>query len=155
MTDDVADLPQVWQQVVADLSPSLSSHHRAWLSITDLVGLIGTTALIAAPSGFARDTIERTLREPITAALSHRMQLPISLAVTVSENAANGSAEPEPPINANGFAQSGANGNGPSRARAASQGFRLLAPSRGRKRPGVGKVRNAVERCHNIFAQCG
>jgi transposase len=49
----------------------------------------------------------------------------------------------------------GAYGNGPSRARAASQGFRLLAPSRGQKRPGVGKVRNAVERCHNFFAQFG
>ncbi len=103
VTDDVADLPRVWQQVVADLSPSLSSHHRAWLSITDLVGLIGTTALIAAPSGFARDTIERTLREPITAALSHRMQLPISLAVTVSESAANGEADSGPTTNQNGF----------------------------------------------------
>ena len=112
MADDVADLPGVWHQVVADLSPSLSSHHRAWLSITDLVGLIGTTALIAAPSGFARDTIERTLREPITAALSHRMQLPISLAVTVSESAANGEAEAATPTNANGFAQSGASGDG-------------------------------------------
>jgi transposase len=49
----------------------------------------------------------------------------------------------------------GAYGNGPSRERAASQGFRLLAPGRGRKRPGVGKVRNAVERCHNFFAQFG
>ena len=88
MADDPADLQAVWQQVVVDLSSSLSSHQRAWLAITDLVGLIGTTALIAAPSGFARDTIERTLREPITAALSARMQLPISLAVTVSESAA-------------------------------------------------------------------
>lgn len=49
----------------------------------------------------------------------------------------------------------GAYGNGPSRERAASQGFRLEAPSRGHKRPGVGKVRNAVERCHNFFAQFG
>src|SRR6195952_5022813 len=86
--DDPADLQNVWQQVVADLSSSLTSHQRAWLSITDLVGMIGTTALLAAPSGFARDTIERTLREPITAALSDRMQLPITLAVTVSESAA-------------------------------------------------------------------
>lgn len=45
--------------------------------------------------------------------------------------------------------------NGPSRERAASQGFRLQAPSRGQKRPGVGRVRNAVERCHNFFAQFG
>lgn len=49
----------------------------------------------------------------------------------------------------------GAYGNGPSRGRAASQGFRLYAPGRGEKRPGVGKVRNAVERCHNFFAQFG
>ena len=49
----------------------------------------------------------------------------------------------------------GAYGNGPSRERAASQGFRLEAPGRGKKRPGVGKVRNAVERCHNFFAQFG
>ena len=88
MADDPADLQVVWQQVVTDLSSSLTSHQRAWLAITDLVGLIGTTALIAAPSGFARDTIERTLRDPITAALSDRLQLPISLAVTVSESVA-------------------------------------------------------------------
>jgi transposase len=49
----------------------------------------------------------------------------------------------------------GAYGNGPSRDRAASQGFRLRAPGRGRKRPGLGKVRNAVERCHNFLAQFG
>lgn len=49
----------------------------------------------------------------------------------------------------------GAYGNEPSRGRAASQGFRLYAPGRGEKRPGVGKVRNAVERCHNFFAQFG
>ena len=86
MGDDPADLQDVWQQVVADLSSSLTSHQRAWLSITDLVGMIGTTALLAAPSGFARDTIERTFREPITTALSDRMQLPVTLAVTVSDN---------------------------------------------------------------------
>jgi transposase len=49
----------------------------------------------------------------------------------------------------------GAYGNEPSRARAASQGFRLDAPSRGHPRRGLGKVRNAVERCHNFFAQFG
>lgn len=49
----------------------------------------------------------------------------------------------------------GAYGNQPSRDRAASQGFRLHAPGRGQRRPGVGKVRNAVERCHNFLAQFG
>jgi transposase len=34
-------------------------------------------------------------------------------------------------------------------------GFRLQAPKRGAGQPGVGKIRNAVERCHNFFAQFG
>ncbi len=49
----------------------------------------------------------------------------------------------------------GAYGNKPTRQRAKEAGFRLQAPARGRKTPGVGKVRNAVERCHNFFAQFG
>ena len=49
----------------------------------------------------------------------------------------------------------GAYGNGPSRERAWRVGFRLQAPLRGRAQPGVGKIRNAVERCHNFFAQFG
>jgi transposase len=49
----------------------------------------------------------------------------------------------------------GAYGNGPTRQRAQAAGFRMQAPKRGEKRPGVGKIRNAVERCHNFFAQFG
>jgi len=49
----------------------------------------------------------------------------------------------------------GAYGNAPSRQRAQAAGFQLQAPRRGEKRPGVGKIRNAVERCHNFFAQFG
>lgn len=49
----------------------------------------------------------------------------------------------------------GAYGNGPSQERARRAGFRLQAPNRGKARPGVGKIRNAVERCHNFFAQFG
>ena len=47
----------------------------------------------------------------------------------------------------------GAYGNGPGRARARQAGFRLHTPNRGQARPGVGKIRDAVERCHNFFAQ--
>jgi transposase len=49
----------------------------------------------------------------------------------------------------------GGYGNQPSRERAQKAGFRLHAPSRGQKQTGVGKIRNAVERCHNFFAQFG
>jgi transposase len=49
----------------------------------------------------------------------------------------------------------GAYGNGPTQQRAQEAGFRMQAPKRGEKRPGGGKIRNAVERCHNFFAQFG
>lgn len=49
----------------------------------------------------------------------------------------------------------GAYGNRPARQRARAAGFRLQAPARGQRRPGVGKIRQAVERCHNFFAQFG
>jgi transposase len=49
----------------------------------------------------------------------------------------------------------GAYGNKPTQERAERAGFRLQAPRRGKKRAGVGKIRNAVERCHNFFAQFG
>jgi transposase len=49
----------------------------------------------------------------------------------------------------------GAYGNKPTAERGQRAGFRIQAPRRGRKRAGVGKVRNAVERCHNFFAQFG
>jgi transposase len=49
----------------------------------------------------------------------------------------------------------GAYGNKPTQERARRAGFRMQAPPRGKRRPGVGKIRNAVERCHNFFAQFG
>jgi transposase len=50
----------------------------------------------------------------------------------------------------------GAYGNAPTRQRAINAGFRMEAPSRGQaKQPGVGTVRNAVERGHAFFAQFG
>ena len=49
----------------------------------------------------------------------------------------------------------GAYGNRPTQERARRAGFRLQAPRRGAGQPGVGKIRNAVERCHNFFAQFG
>jgi putative transposase len=50
----------------------------------------------------------------------------------------------------------GAYGNGPTRSRATAAGFRMLAPSRGQaRRPGVGRVRCAVERGHAFLSQSG
>jgi transposase len=50
----------------------------------------------------------------------------------------------------------GAYGNRPSKERAATAGFRMEAPKRGRARqPGVGRIRCAVERCHALLSQFG
>jgi chromosomal replication initiator protein len=85
----------VWQAVVADLEPTLSQQQRAWLSLTQPVGLLGSTALLAAPSEFAKEAIERSLREGITSTLSVHLGQPINLAVTVSEDPAD---PPVPPV---------------------------------------------------------
>jgi putative transposase len=50
----------------------------------------------------------------------------------------------------------GAYGNEPTRQRAAAQGFRMRAPSRGQTRlPGIGRIRSAVERGHAFLSQFG
>ena len=87
-------LTPVWRAVVTDLEPTLSQQQRAWLSLTQPVGLLGSTALLAAPTDFAKEAIERSLREAITMALSERLGQQINLAVTVSED---GAMAPMPP----------------------------------------------------------
>ncbi len=78
-------LAPVWRAVVTDLTPTLSSQQRAWLTLTEPVGLLGSTALLAVPTDFAKEAIERNLREPITIALSGHLNQQINLAVTVSD----------------------------------------------------------------------
>src|SRR2546429_9973144 len=69
----------VWEQVVRELSAgTLSPQQRAWMRVTRPIGLLDGTALLAAPSDFAKDAIERALREPITEALSRRLGREVS-----------------------------------------------------------------------------
>ncbi len=78
------NLGVVWEQVVRELSAgTLSPQQRAWMRVTRPIGLLDGTALLAAPSDFAKDAIERALREPITDALSRRLGRAVSLAVKV------------------------------------------------------------------------
>jgi transposase len=82
-----------------------------------------------------------------TALLLPRLVIPppaAEAAVAVSEERSL------PPVQADG-----AYGNRPTQERARQAGCRLQAPKRGAGQPGVGKMRNAVERCHHFFAQCG
>ncbi|GLZ37383.1 chromosomal replication initiator protein DnaA [Actinokineospora sp. NBRC 105648] len=78
------NLGVVWDQVVRELSAgTLSPSQRAWMRMTRPIGLLDGTALLSAPSDFAKEAIERALREPITAALSRRLGRVVSLAVKV------------------------------------------------------------------------
>ncbi|GAA2819992.1 chromosomal replication initiator protein DnaA [Crossiella cryophila] len=96
MSDTHAELGLVWERVVQELSSgTLSPQQRAWMRVTRPIGLLDGTALLAAPSDFAKDAIERALREPITAALSRHLGRDVSLAVKV-DNAPLSPAPPKP-----------------------------------------------------------
>ncbi|PPK68101.1 chromosomal replication initiator protein DnaA [Actinokineospora auranticolor] len=83
-SDHQLNLGVVWEQVVRELSAgTLSPSQRAWMRMTRPIGLLDGTALLSAPSDFAKEAIERALREPITAALSRRLGRVVSLAVKV------------------------------------------------------------------------
>ncbi len=78
------NLGVIWEQVVRELSDgTLSPQQRAWMRVTRPIGLLDGTALLAAPSDFAKEAIERGLRGAITDALSRRLGRAISLAVKV------------------------------------------------------------------------
>ncbi|WP_433800871.1 chromosomal replication initiator protein DnaA [Actinomycetospora sp. CA-084318] len=99
MTDQLSDLDETWARVVAELTtpsadpadrPPLSAQQRAWIRVTRPLGLLDDTALLAAPSEFAKEAIERVLRDPIVDALSRRIGRPVQLAVRVDHSARSG-----------------------------------------------------------------
>jgi len=84
VSESHADLGQIWNQVVQELSAgTLSAQQRAWMRVTRPIGLLDNTALLAAPSDFAKDAIERVLREPISQMLSRHLGRDVTLAVKV------------------------------------------------------------------------
>ncbi|EHR48323.1 chromosomal replication initiator protein DnaA [Saccharomonospora marina XMU15] len=96
MSEHQLNLAVVWEQVVRELSDgTLSPQQRAWMRVTRPIGLLDGTALLAAPSDFAKEAIERALREPITSALSRRLGRDVSLAVKV--DAADSAPPPSAP----------------------------------------------------------
>ena len=82
MSDD--DLADVWARSLADLAGmQIEPHQRAWLQLTRPLGLVESTALIAAPNEFVKEQLETRLRALITNALSRELGRSIQLAVTV------------------------------------------------------------------------
>jgi chromosomal replication initiator protein len=92
-------LEEVWHRVVADLcgagggADGLSAQQRAFLRLTRPLGLIDDTALLATPSEFAKDAIERILRQPISEALGRHLGTSITLAVVVDKAGAGSGTE--------------------------------------------------------------
>jgi chromosomal replication initiator protein len=92
MSDQLSDLDETWTRVVTELTsgsadgPSLSAQQRAWVRVTRPLGLLDDTALLAAPSEFAKEAIERALRDPIVDALSRHIGRPVQLAVRVDHS---------------------------------------------------------------------
>jgi len=101
VADQSGDLGQVWNRVIADLSgasagsgsQTLSAQQRAFLRLTRPLGLIDGTALLATPSEFAKDAIERILRRQISDALGRHLGVPVNLAVVVNASAASGGSD--------------------------------------------------------------
>jgi chromosomal replication initiator protein len=87
-TDDVsspADLAEIWARVVARLDgDAIHARHRALLGLTRPLALVEDTALLSAPSEYAKEQFETRLRPLIARALSDELGHEISVAVTVS-----------------------------------------------------------------------
>jgi chromosomal replication initiator protein len=94
MSDD--DLADVWARSLADLADMhIEPHQRAWLQLTRPLGLVGNTALIAAPNEFVKEQLETRLRALITNALSRELARVIQLAVTVDPAATASLTQPD------------------------------------------------------------
>lgn len=81
------DSTDVWQRVVAQLeSQGVTARDRAFLRLTQLVGLLDSTALLAVPYQHTKETLETTLRQPIVDALAAELGHDVRLAITVDED---------------------------------------------------------------------
>jgi len=87
--DDETDLAEVWTRAVSTLTDgSLTPQQRAFVALTRPIGLVGGTALLAAPNDFTKDVLETRLRPMIIRALSAELGFEVSLAVKVDDTIA-------------------------------------------------------------------
>ncbi|MFL0181547.1 MULTISPECIES: chromosomal replication initiator protein DnaA [unclassified Mycobacterium] len=88
----------LWDEVVAELNgevpptngsaPTLTPQQKAWLKLVHPLAIVEGFALLAVPSSFVQNEIERHLRTQITDALSRRLGHAIELGVRISPQAA-------------------------------------------------------------------
>ena len=81
---DSVDLVAVWQRCLASFGDGvLSPQNRAWIGLTRPLGLVESTALLAAPNEFTKELLDSRYRSLIAEALSAQLGEPIQVAVTV------------------------------------------------------------------------
>lgn len=78
------DLTPYWNTALASLTDDeLPAQQRAFVTLTQPLGLVGDTALVAAPNDFTKDVLETRLRPIVVRALTDTIGHDIRLAVTV------------------------------------------------------------------------
>ena len=86
MSQDQLDYPAIWSRVVDQLDSSgIAPRERAFLRLTRFVGLLDSTALLAVPYPHTKETLETSLRLPVSRALSRDLAREVRLAVTVDD----------------------------------------------------------------------
>ncbi len=81
MDDEQNVLPEVWPEVVAELTtgsadgaiPPVTNAQKAWLGLVKPLTVAQGFALLSVPSSLAQEAIERDLREPILRSLARRL----------------------------------------------------------------------------------
>jgi chromosomal replication initiator protein len=83
------ELTAMWNAALNSLSDgTLSPQQKAFVSLTQPLGLVEDTVLIAAPNEFTKDVLETRLRPLVSSALSSILGRDIRLAVTVDPSIA-------------------------------------------------------------------
>lgn len=78
------DLTPYWEAALASLTEEeLPAQQRAFVSLTQPLGLVGDTALVATPNEFTKDVLETRLRPIVVRALTATIGQDVRLAVTV------------------------------------------------------------------------
>jgi chromosomal replication initiator protein len=103
---DGGDFRGVWERAVAQLdADGVTQHQKAFVRLTQPLGLLDGTALLAVPNDLTKEVIEQKVREPLTRALAEQLGHSVRLAVTVDASI-GGTLSPE---------LNGESGSGPGR----------------------------------------
>ncbi|CAB4997146.1 MAG: chromosomal replication initiator protein DnaA [Actinobacteria bacterium] len=89
MSDTIIDLSELWARALTEMdSAAMTPQQRAFVNLTRPLGLVGDTALLAAPNDFTKDVLESRLRPVVVAALSKTVGREVRIAVTVDPSIA-------------------------------------------------------------------